>query len=393
MITKKKNQTWFRYLIGQLHLWLGLASGLVVLIVSITGCLFVFQTEISDVYYKKIFFVTPQEKILPLSVLKQKADSALGVSKPVENIVTYKQPDKAWEFMAYKMNDTATTYFGTTEYFESVYINPYTGDVTGRRDYRTDFFTVVKYLHWSLLLNTKYGQPIVGWSTLIFVVLLITGMVLWWPKKWNKKTKDASFKINWKAKFKRFNYDLHNVLGFYSLIPALIIALTGMVFAFSWFMSLTYAAASGTTTYSVAKETKSIEAHISSSTNPMDIAFAEARVQFPDAKRIGISPVKTKDATLNMYGFKGKEVYYNNDELKFDQYSGKLLERNDYVKKNRGEKLLEMNYDIHVGAIAGLTGKIIAFLASLISASLPVTGFLVWWNKRKRKGTGALKTA
>ena len=42
-----------------------------------------------------------------------------------------------------------------------------------------------------------------------------------------------------------------------------------------------------------------------------------------------------------------------------------------------------MNYDIHVGAIGGLTGKIIAFIVSLICASLPVTGFLVWWMKRR----------
>ena len=42
-----------------------------------------------------------------------------------------------------------------------------------------------------------------------------------------------------------------------------------------------------------------------------------------------------------------------------------------------------LNYDIHIGAVLGLTGKIIAFLISLICASLPITGFLVWWNKRK----------
>ncbi|MCK7554360.1 PepSY domain-containing protein [Chitinophaga sedimenti] len=44
-----------------------------------------------------------------------------------------------------------------------------------------------------------------------------------------------------------------------------------------------------------------------------------------------------------------------------------------------------MNYDIHVGAIGGLTGKFIAFFASFICASLPVTGFLVWWGRRKKK--------
>jgi uncharacterized iron-regulated membrane protein len=54
-----------------------------------------------------------------------------------------------------------------------------------------------------------------------------------------------------------------------------------------------------------------------------------------------------------------------------------------------------MNYDIHVGAILGLPGKIIAFLASLIPASLPVTGFLIWWGKKKKgkKESGEAKTS
>jgi uncharacterized iron-regulated membrane protein len=47
-----------------------------------------------------------------------------------------------------------------------------------------------------------------------------------------------------------------------------------------------------------------------------------------------------------------------------------------------------MNYDIHTGAILGLPGKFLAFFASLICASLPVTGVYVWWgrkNKAKKK--------
>jgi uncharacterized iron-regulated membrane protein len=54
-------------------------------------------------------------------------------------------------------------------------------------------------------------------------------------------------------------------------------------------------------------------------------------------------------------------------------------------EKNRGEHLVESNYDIHVGAILGLPGKILAFLASLICASLPVTGFMIWWGRRHNK--------
>lgn len=382
---QKKKKRNAKYWIGQIHLWPGLVSGLVVFIISITGCLFSFQKEISDITYKHTFFVMPQNRPhVPLSVLKEKAQKILGANQPIGNITTYKDAARAWEFMAYSTNDTAITYFGAVNYYRSVFMNPYTGEVTGIRDYKYDFFNVIKYIHWSLLLNTKYGQPIVGWSTLIFVLLLITGLVLWWPKKWNKINRKRSFAVKWKARIKRLNYDLHNVLGFYSLLLALILALTGMVWSFQWFQSLVYVAATGTTTPPTYYSATSTPLQQATQINPMDIAFDAAIKQLPDAKRIGVSPAYGKEGAIYVFGYKGKETYYDREDLQYDQYTGKLLYQQTMEQRNRGQVLNEMNYDIHVGSIGGLTGKIIAFIISFISASLPVTGFLVWWNKRKK---------
>ena len=82
----------------------------------------------------------------------------------------------------------------------------------------------------------------------------------------------------------------------------------------------------------------------------------------------------------------------NNDLFYFDRYSGKLLKYLPNAKKSMGLKLNDLNYDIHIGQALGLTGKIIAFLASLISASLPVTGFIIWLGKRKKSKPKVLKT-
>jgi len=407
-----------KYWIGQLHLWLGLVSGLVVLIVSLTGCLFVFQKEISEAMHKEWFFVeaaraggTPSGKrgetlqlgvpgaTLPLGVLKEKAAAVLGASCPVANIITWSQPDRTWEFMAYRENDSALTYFGAVEYFKSVYINPYTGAVTGVRDYKTDVFNIVKYLHWSLLLSTRYGQPVVGWSTLVFVILLVTGLVLWWPGKWTKALRDRSFKIKWKASFRRVNYDLHNVPGFYSLLPALLISLTGLVFAFRWAAGFFYFVAAGTTAAPRVVAARSDTAVVVSvprvggvgdpagagRVDPLERALQEARLRLPAASRYMVSPAVGREGVVYLYAYRGKETYYDYDVLQFDQYSGVLLDHRRDKDKNSGEKLVGMNYDIHVGAIAGLTGKIIAFIASLICASLPVTGFIIWWGKKYKK--------
>ncbi len=415
-----KNKKTIKYWIGQIHLWLGLASGLVVFVVSITGCLFSFQQEVSEFRFGKMMFVeAPASGVgsvacsfgsaasvgrpfgsavgsgssfgsaLPISQLRAAAQKALGPSQPVDYIVTYRDPKRAWEFMAYSSNDTALTYFGSLNYFRSAYMNPYTGVVTGVRDYKYDFFGIVKYIHWSLLLNTRIGQPIVGWATLIFVVLLITGLVLWWPKRWNRANRQRSFRIMWKAHVKRLNYDLHNVLGFYTLFLTLVLGLTGMVFAFDWFSK--WVTMLGTDKPVLVRSTvpAQVLAHgadaAAHTSEPIDRAFAQAQAAMPDARRMGVSPAFGPTGTLAFTGYRGGQIYYDRDILQYDQYSAQLLSKDLWSTKKVGDKLVDMNYDLHVGAVGGLTGKIVAFLISLVCASLPVTGFLVWWWKRRKK--------
>lgn len=80
---------------------------------------------------------------------------------------------------------------------------------------------------------------------------------------------------------------------------------------------------------------------------------------------------------------------FDDVSMQFDQYTAKLLKTTTYDDKNNGEKFQFINYDLHVGSILGIPGKILAFIASLVSASLPITGFLIWWgrNKKKKKTT------
>lgn len=383
----KKKKSLFRRISDWLHLWLGIGSGLIIIIVALTGCIYAFQVEITQWVHRNEIFIQapPNAKPLPLSVLQQNAEKALGGKKPINFLTTYKDPQRAWEFMAYKPGDPkALTYFGLIDYFDIAMVNPYSGKVTLTEDYKNNFFNIVKSIHWSLLLNDQYGQQIIGWATFIFVILLITGLILWWPKKWNKANRDKSFKVKWKANFKRLNYDLHNVPGFYAMLIALILALTGMVWAFQWFQNGIYAVASWSTAAPAFPDIKS-DSTKRISANPFDIAFAEAQRLMPSADRIGMSPAVGNRGVIYANGYKGDETFYHYDGLQFDRYTGKLLYRKDYKDKNNGEKLISMNYDIHVGAILGLTGKILAFCASLVVATLPVTGFIIWWGRKKKK--------
>ncbi|PWS27624.1 PepSY domain-containing protein [Pedobacter yonginense] len=392
-LQKKSKKSKLRRLSDWLHLWLGIISGLAVFMLGLTGCIFSFQKEITTFLHKDSIFIEAPSKLktLPLSTLTANAEKALGAEKKVSFITTYKVPNRAWEFGTYKAGDPkAFWYFDSVDYYDLVLINPYTGKVTLVEDHKYEFFTVVKMLHWSFLINHPIGQQIVGWSTVIFVFLLISGMIMWWPKNLKKSNFDKSFKIKWKAKFKRVNYDLHNVLGFYVMIICLMLALTGMVFAFQWFQKTVYAVASLSTAAPKSVVAKS-DSTAKGSANPFDVAFNAAQKEFESAERIGMSPATgTGDGVIYATGYRDDETYWNFDVLQFDQYSGKLLKRRNQSEKNGGEVVTAMNYDIHVGAILGLTGKILAFFASFIAASLPITGFIIWWGKKKKKKNPAL---
>jgi len=371
-------------IIIRIHLWLGLISGIIVFIVSVSGCMYVFSKEITEWRRRDAIHATPQPvPAIPVSRLWKNVQAELAPGQKVSWVNIYNDPEKNWRFYSYKGNPDGLTYWGMIDYYNSVFVDPYTGTVKGRFDEKSDFFNVVKSLHWSLLLNTPIGQPIVGWGTFIFVVLLITGLVLWWPKNFRKA--GSSFRIRWERSSGTYRkvYDLHNVLGFYSFLLALIIALTGMVWSFNWFQAFVYVAASGTTVPPDRGAEKSVPGDYAV-VSPVDEAFRQTKEKYANAAGFRISPPGDSLDVIHVYVQQTEGLYAVAHELQFDQYSGKLLKERQHSDKNFGEKLITANYDIHVGAILGIPGKIIAFIISLFCASLPVTGFLMWWSRQKK---------
>lgn len=386
----------FKKTILFIHRWLGLISGLVVVIVSITGCLFAFQYEITQWIRHDLIHadsVKPSQPTLPLPELRNKAAEKLRTDHLTYGITTYKDPSRNWSVLHYVYQPGSRTYFGSIKEYKTLYINPYNGNIEGIVDEENDFFQIVKGIHWSLLLATPIGQPVVVWSTVIFLILLITGFILWWPKRWNKAGRQRSFKIKWGSSWRRINYDLHNVLGFYFLTIALLIGLTGLYWYFPSAKKALHFIGTGEFMLpeTPPKYVSTIQTREQAKPASLDIAYEKAWSKFPDADRIEFTSPVDSLGTITATIRADSDTYYEKSMMYFDQYTGDVIHSNPYSEKNTGEKLLAMNYDIHVGAIAGLPGKIIAFLASLLCASLPVTGFLIWWDRQKRKKKSASK--
>ncbi len=237
----------FKKLVATLHLWLGLASGLVVFIVAFTGAIFVFNEEITAfVRQDAIYIELRNSATIPVDKLWEQIKTDSGTRDELWRIGIPNRPDKSWVFYGRKNSPAAITYLGMVDYYESFYVNPYSGELLQIYDEEHDFFNVVKLLHYSLLLNFPYGKPIVGISTIIVVVMLISGLFLWWPR--SKELRRQKYLFQWEvgASWKRKVLDLHNILGFYISSIVLVLALTGLVFAFAWFRDFVYFAATGT---------------------------------------------------------------------------------------------------------------------------------------------------
>ena len=362
----------FRKTILFIHRWLGFISGLVVFVVSITGCIFCFQDEIQDAIHSYRKVEVQQQGYLPPSEIKRIA--LKDHPKATANYIYYYGKDRPAVVIA-NLEKEGLKY---------IYINPYNGKILHLESVQSDFFVVVEYIHLYLLLPPKIGAMIVGVSVLIFLALMITGIILWWPKR--KSDRKRSFTIKWNGRWRRVNYDLHNVLGFYATSIAVILAITGLSIAFEWVQHSIYKAANLGKLHPYEKiiptsdTTKMLPNKIVSS---VDIAFPEVQLRSPRAQMFLIYDPVGKKESIGVTAYSQSLHFYNSDQYYFDSYTGKLLKQLPHAQKSNGMKMNDMNYDIHVGQILGLPGKIIAFLASLICASLPVTGFIVWLGKRK----------
>lgn len=287
-------------------------------------------------------------------------------------------------FRSLKQNPDGLTYWDYYEYFYRVYINPYTGKVVKVENTKYEFFQLVLGLHMRLWFGEKVGHYVVGGSVLMFVILLVSGLVLWWPNKWSKAGRDKSFRVKWDAKFKRVNYDLHNVLGFYAMLILLVTALSGLVWVFEWAENSARYVANGAQTI---KKTKlpSSDTTLVKSGSGLDKAFLTAQKRNPGARSYLINFPAKANGTINISAYLKTWNRYNRTMENYDQYTGKLLRTASFSELNGGDKIYQLNFDLHTGSVLGLAGKIMTFFASLIASSLPVTGFLIWWGKTKKR--------
>ena len=392
IFTKNSNAISFvKKIIKKIHLILGLIIGAVIIVVSLTGCIYAFQNELQNLTQPYRFIEKKTLSFLPPDQLKA--------------IALHELPGKKVNRLHYgKKNEAAIIGSYGPDYYFRIYLNPYTGHVLKVKDMNSDFFRFILNGHFYLWLPPDIGKPVVSIATLAFVFMIISGIILWWPG--SKAATKQRFSIKWNAKWRRKNYDLHNVLGFYSSFVLLCISITGLVWGFEWFSKSFYRITSGGKTLvewspAVSDTTKANQPIFIPSSmeskSPVNFIWAKTATEHPGIESIDVDFPGNKKGAIGISVNSDATTYWKSDNRFYDQYTLKEINvKHVYGRFNdkltAADKIRRMNYDIHVGAILGLPGKFLAFFASLICASLPVTGFMIWYGRRYKQKTKRIAT-
>lgn len=376
----------------KLHLWLSVPFGLVITVICFTGAMLVFENEVTEVANRQLVFVDRvTDDPFNASEVATLVSKTLPDSVKVTGVVISSDPERAYKVNLSKPRRAF------------VYVDQYTGEIKGKNE-RLPFFQTMFRLHRWLMDSRPadgaifWGKMIVGVSTLVFVVILITGLVIWVPK--SRKALKNRLSVCATKGWKRLWYDLHVAGGFYALLLLLAMALTGLTWSFSWYRTGFYKAFG----VEMRQETKQAESGNGKEKKSVDkdkarekradgkirdresadfdawaTVFDRLASKNPDYKQIVVSDGKA-NVSFDKYGNQRAS-----DKYEFDKRSGEITKTELYVDADDSSKIRGWIYSVHVGSWGGLTTRILTFLAAIMGASLPLTGYYLWIRRLYRK--------
>lgn len=387
----------------KIHLWLSVPFGLIITLVCFSGAMLVFENEANEWFRRDLYYVeTVKGSPLPMDKLLEKVATTLPDSVSVTGVSISSDPGRAYQVSLSKPRRA------------SLYVDQYTGEVKGKSE-RSGFFMFMFRMHRWLLDSMNpgnegifWGKMIVGVSTLLLVFVLISGIVIWWPR--TRKALKNSLKITATKGWRRLWYDLHVAGGMYALIFLLAMALTGLTWSFPWYRTAFYKvfgvevqqrAAQGHEQKSDAqKRNTKLAAHrekkregnevrkgersrrpennhsdMYSVTSPFvywQEIYDKLRRQNPEYKQISISS-GTASVSFNRFGNQRAS-----DRYSFNTDNGEFTETSLYQHQDKSGKIRGWIYSVHVGNWGGMFTRILTFIAALLGSALPLTGYYLW---------------
>jgi uncharacterized iron-regulated membrane protein len=375
--------------VSKIHLWLGFLSGVVVLISMSAAALYTWEQDLQYWYYQDWIFVeiSGTEEVLPLERLWQNAQESVP-GKKILGVEINSDPKRSYAFYNYQgadLNQARIFWWDDYAHYEYIYVNPYSGEVLGIKDLKKDWIYNTRMLHQYFLLTYEVGHLIVGVSTLLVLILTVTGLFLWFPRKLKNLKQRLTFK--WSARWRRLNFDIHQVGGFYLHGLIFILAVTGLVWTFDWWTNGIYRLL-GNDPEKVWKKHQPLILEDFPEVPNLETILQDLKIRRDNWKNLSIYLPEdpSENSEIGTYlAFDGDSGWDEWDSYYYHPISAQVLATELQEDKTLGAKWRNSNYAIHVGSIYGLPTKIMATSAALFLSSLPVTGFLIWFGRKKNK--------
>ena len=386
-------------LFRKIHLWLSVPFGILISLICFSGAMLVYEKEITEWCRPDLYFVqTVKEAPLPMEELMEAVAATLPEGTSITGVTISPDAQRAYQVSLSQPRRA------------SLYVDQYTGEVKGG-NVRLPFFDAMFRLHRWLMGSAQsasggmsVGKFLVGLSTLLLVIILLTGILMWLTNRRKPLTK--SITISFTKGWPRFWHDLHVAGGIYATVLLLAMSLTGLTWSFGWYRTGFYSL------FGVEASSEGGHGHGGGSqggqgeNSRRDRARGEGH-QGRGGHRSHHSPYAhwqevyetladshpgyrqiTLGAGTASVVPKGRNSLRAGDTFTFDTRSGKLTDSKPYVDQPRSTKLHGWIYTWHVGSWGGSITRLLTFFSSLIGATLPLTGYYLWIRRLLRKKTG-----
>ena len=346
-----------------IHLYCGLALGLIVTVVGLTGSLIVYKPETERLLSAGMANVQPLHTRAPVEDLYRSVH-AFRPAHRIERLYTWGGPTAAWMFRTIRPD-------GRRQY---VYVDQYRGNVLGEYVMDGSLLQWFYELHDNLLLG-KRGLLANGASALLLTVLCATGLVIWWP---GAKRVLTGFHFHTRAGWRTQNYDIHKILGFLSLVPLVVLAISGAYYAFPDAYRKVAASLTGTISFVEppgSRPTSGAEARL-------DRVFAAATQTIPNAELTILTFPSTRNGSFTVRKrLSGDWSRLGNQYLYIDRYSGDVLRVDLLDRQPLGARLVSAMAPLHYGSFGGHWTRVLWIFMGLVPGVLSISGFLMWWNR------------
>jgi len=366
---KKKSTFWtFHNVMLKLHLWLGLASALFLLILGITGAIIAFEPEADRWLHPSLWYVTPAEQMLPEAQLIDAVEQRFAPLR-VRSVTLPRTRDLAHVMIISEAGKPVTDIRAA----QRVWVNPYNAAILGERTGMPRSLQILAAIHQFHLHMAMgdVGTLVLSIASAILAAETILGLFVWW------KLKRAT--ISFRGSWFRVCFDAHSALGIYSALFVLMIAFTGCLIGFEFAEPMIFKL-THSRPYLTQRPPKSTPG---TGTVSVDQAVTIARQALPEAIAVTTIQLPSTPTAAFIIGLRVPEETSEatHSNVWVDQYSGEVLRKQNFATDSSGYRAIRFNRSLHTGDVWGVTGHAIMGLTSLLLVVMVVTGVIIWWKK------------